>query len=72
MQYIHFPAHDPYTWSLKNHLLAFNHTVGRHTKEMVGKELVDVICLFKLEDKVLLFYSDILMLIFSCFPSLAS
>ena len=52
MQYIHSPANDPYMWSLKNHLLAFNHTVGRHTGQMVGKELVDVIRKFKLEDKV--------------------
>ena len=64
MQYIHAPANDPYTWSLKNHLLAFNHTVGHHTREMVGKELVDVICKFKLDNKVLLFHFNILLLIF--------
>ena len=70
MQYIHAPANDPYTWSLKNHLLTFNHTVGRHTREMVGKELIDIIRKFKLDDKVLLFYFDILLLMFF-FSSLA-
>ena len=70
MQYIHAPANDLYTWSLKNHLLTLNHTVGHHTREMVGKELVDVIHKFKLDNKVLLFYFDILLLMFS-FSSLA-
>ena len=59
MQYIHSPCNDPYTWTLKNHLLTFNHTAGHHTGEMVGKDLVDVICKFKLEDKVLFFFITI-------------
>jgi hypothetical protein len=52
IQYIHSPPDDPHDWSLKNHLLAFNQTVGRHTGMMVGKDLVSVIEKFGLERKV--------------------
>ena len=52
IQYIHSPPEDPYDWSLKSHLLAFNRTIGRHTGIMVGKDLVSVIRKFGLEHKV--------------------
>ena len=52
IQYIDSHPNDPYDWSLKSHLIAFNRTVGRHTGQMVGKDLVGVIQKFGLENKV--------------------
>ena len=43
IQYIHSPPEDPYKWSLKTNLLAFRHTIGRHTGIMLGKELENII-----------------------------
>jgi hypothetical protein len=66
IQYIHSPQEDPYDWTLKSHLLAFNHTVGRHTGIMVGKDLVSVIEKFGLQNKVglVLFTLSILTMFF--------
>ena len=37
---------------LKNHLIEFNSPVGRHTGEMIGKDLVATIRKFEFENKV--------------------
>ena len=52
IQYIDSSPNDPYDWSLKSHLIAFNWTVGRHTGQMVGKDLVGVVEKFGLKNKV--------------------
>ena len=36
-------------WNLKNHLLEFNSPSGRHTGELIGKDLVATICKLQLE-----------------------
>ena len=52
IQYINSSPNDPYDWSLKSHLIAFNWTVGQHTGQMVGKDLVGVVERFGLKSKV--------------------
>jgi hypothetical protein len=52
IQYIDSPLGNPNLWSLKSHLLAFDHTRGRHTGKMTGQGLVNVIKRFGFEDKV--------------------
>jgi len=50
--YIHSPANNDQLWTLKNNLIEFNSTVGRHTGEMIGKDLVTTIQKYRSEKKV--------------------
>ena len=56
IQFVHSPQHNPYKWSLNTHLLAFKHTVGHHTGEMLGQELMNIVREFELKDKVSFMY----------------
>lgn len=58
IQYIHSPDNDPYDWSLRSHLLAFQRTVGRHTGANLGQELVDVAKRYRLENLVSFLIGD--------------
>jgi hypothetical protein len=50
--YIHSPSDNDNLWTLKKHLIEFNSTVGRHTGEMIGNDLVTSIRRFRIEAKV--------------------
>ena len=52
IQYIHSAPETPRIWTLKNHLLDFKRTIGRHTGVLVGQELVDVVGKFGFMSKV--------------------
>ena len=59
IQYIDSPPDDPFSWTLKSHLLAFENSVRWHTGILMGGELVDVIRKFNFEDKVCLYLKGI-------------
>lgn len=50
--YIHSPAGNDSLWTLKNHLIEFSLTVGRHTGILIGNDLVNTIKKFMFEKKV--------------------
>ena len=52
IQYIHSDPDTPRIWTLKNQLLNFKRTIGRHTGILVGQELVDVVGKFGFVSKV--------------------
>ena len=52
IQYIYSPLENSSLWSIKSHLLAFNQTVGHHTRQVIGQELVDSIKKFQFKDQV--------------------
>ena len=52
IQYINSPPDNPHLWTLKSHLLTFDHTCGHHTRDMTGQGLVKIIQKFSFEDKV--------------------
>jgi len=52
IQYIHSPPEDPHAWCLKSHLIEFKHSVGQHTGNMIGEEMVVVIKKYGMEKKV--------------------
>ena len=49
---LYSPLDNSSLWSIKSHLLAFNQTMGCHTGQVVGQELVDSIKRFGFEDRV--------------------
>lgn len=52
ISFIDSPADNDRLWELKKYLVEFNSPVGRHTGELIGKDLVTTIRKFQLEMKV--------------------
>ena len=52
ISFIDSPPDNDTLWVLKNYLLEFNSPVGRHTGELIGKDLVNTTRKFRLEKKV--------------------
>ena len=49
----------PNDWFLKSHILAFDPTVGRHTGNAIGKDIVKILQKFEITDKVRILGSSI-------------
>jgi hypothetical protein len=52
IQFVNSPLDDPYKWSLASHLIAFKHTIGRHSGIMIGNEMATIIDEFGFRKKV--------------------
>jgi hypothetical protein len=52
ISFIDSPPDNDTLWVLKKYLLEFNSPVGRHTGELIGKDLINTIRKFQLEKKV--------------------
>ena len=57
IQFVDVVQDDPYMWTLTSHLIAFEHSVGRHSGIMAGNELLRIIDRFGFREKVLLYFS---------------
>jgi hypothetical protein len=52
ISFIDSPPDNDTLWVLKKYLLEFNSPVGRHTGELIGRDLVNTTRKFQLEKKV--------------------
>ena len=51
VHYIDYAPNKPNNWFIKSHLLAFEPTVGRHTGNAIGCDIVNILERFGIVDK---------------------